>query len=210
MRFIPATKIEAALASPISRRAQVNSRIAVGAFATAGAFALLAGGQAAEAKTVSSSTKAAVAPVKKATAASKYVVVKGDTLSDIAARSGVSVNALVKANSISKTKVLQVGQNLVIPKATAVASSESKPTKTEAETKVSRGKLPSDLSKDSARNKLKPTFAAAAKSTASPLTFSKQSRGKNPAGNKASCRAQVLSELVSSCPPRSNTSIAIL
>jgi LysM repeat protein len=54
---------------------------------------------------------ARAAAIKRAT----YVVRSGDTLSHIAARKGVSLAALLKANRLSSHAVLQVGQKLRIP-----------------------------------------------------------------------------------------------
>lgn len=64
------------------------------------------------------------APIHKATGDS-YKVQSGDTLSKIAKTHGVSVSALAAANNISTSKMLKVGQPLVIPGAgTVVATHE--------------------------------------------------------------------------------------
>ncbi len=44
-----------------------------------------------------------------------YVVVSGDTLSDIARRFDTTVEAIVEANNIANPDVIEVGQELVIP-----------------------------------------------------------------------------------------------
>lgn len=44
-----------------------------------------------------------------------YKVVKGDTLSKIATSKGVSLDALLDANDLTRNSVLQIGQELVIP-----------------------------------------------------------------------------------------------
>lgn len=44
-----------------------------------------------------------------------YKVVKGDNLSKIAANKGVTLDALLDANDLTRTSVLQIGQELVIP-----------------------------------------------------------------------------------------------
>ncbi len=44
-----------------------------------------------------------------------HVVVKGETLTGIAATYGVTVAAIEKANSISNTGLIYVGEHLVIP-----------------------------------------------------------------------------------------------
>lgn len=61
-----------------------------------------------------------------------YIVQEGDTLVGIAARYGVSVEALQRANGIANPLFLQIGQQLVIPvgREEAVASSELLPTPT--------------------------------------------------------------------------------
>jgi len=52
---------------------------------------------------------------QKVTAKTTHVVAKGETLSSIARRYGLSVNTLLQANRISKQAPLQVGQKLIIP-----------------------------------------------------------------------------------------------
>jgi LysM repeat protein len=44
-----------------------------------------------------------------------HVVVAGETLTGIAARYGVTVNAIVDANSITDARLIHVGERLVIP-----------------------------------------------------------------------------------------------
>ncbi len=44
-----------------------------------------------------------------------YVVRRGDTLAKVAARNGVSIGALARANSIANINIIYVGQRLVIP-----------------------------------------------------------------------------------------------
>ncbi len=61
------------------------------------------------------------APIQKATGGS-YKVQSGDTLSKIAKTHGVSVSALAAANNISTSKMLKIGQPLVIPGAGAVVA----------------------------------------------------------------------------------------
>jgi LysM repeat protein len=63
---------------------------------------------------------AAVPPRRTATAV--YVVRAGDTLSAIAARLGVSLTALERANGLGPTSVLQIGQRLAVPGAAAPAA----------------------------------------------------------------------------------------
>lgn len=61
-----------------------------------------------------------------------YIVQEGDTLAGIAARYGVSVEALQRVNGIANPLFLQIGQQLIIPvgQAEAVAPSELLPTPT--------------------------------------------------------------------------------
>lgn len=68
------------------------------------------------------STVAAGPPVATATPEATpqtYVVSEGDTLYDIAATFGVTVEALSEANGITDPTLLQIGQVLVIPPASA-------------------------------------------------------------------------------------------
>jgi len=67
------------------------------------------------------STVAAGPPLATATAVATpqtYVIAAGDTLFDIAATFGVSVEQLTEANGIEDPTLLQIGQVLVIPPAT--------------------------------------------------------------------------------------------
>jgi LysM repeat protein len=51
-----------------------------------------------------------------------YTVVRGDTLAKIAVRFGVSIWSIVQANNIANPNVIEVGQQLYIPKAGSVSS----------------------------------------------------------------------------------------
>ncbi|MGO4343284.1 LysM peptidoglycan-binding domain-containing protein [Pedococcus sp. 2YAF34] len=78
---------------------------------------------------------ARAAAIRRAT----YVVRPGDTLSAIAARRGVSLAALLKANRLSTRSVLQVGQKVRVP-GSSVASAKrptSKATKARATSRTS-------------------------------------------------------------------------
>ncbi|WJM86908.1 N-acetylmuramoyl-L-alanine amidase AmiB [Dickeya chrysanthemi] len=73
----------------------------------------------ATAKAASKGKNAATAPApqaKKSATVIKHKVVRGDTLSDIAARYGVSMKAIQQANNLSSGTV-QLGQTLIIPSA---------------------------------------------------------------------------------------------
>ncbi|MBA3777838.1 MAG: LysM peptidoglycan-binding domain-containing protein [Chloroflexi bacterium] len=52
-----------------------------------------------------------------------YVVVEGETLSEIAERYGVTVEALVEANDIADPDLLEIGQRLVIPQRPGASAS---------------------------------------------------------------------------------------
>ena len=52
----------------------------------------------------------------------KYVVQRGDTLSEIAQRYGTTVEAIAKANAIADASFIRVGQELLIPTAGPTAS----------------------------------------------------------------------------------------
>jgi LysM repeat protein len=56
-----------------------------------------------------------------------YTVRAGDTLSSIAVRFGVSVNALITANAINNPSVIHTGQQLVIPTGGAIAQNNDVP-----------------------------------------------------------------------------------
>jgi nucleoid-associated protein YgaU len=58
-----------------------------------------------------------VAHSKKVTSKTTHVVAKGETLTSIAKRYGLTVDRLVLVNQISKHAPLQVGQKLIIPSA---------------------------------------------------------------------------------------------
>ncbi len=63
-------------------------------------------------------------PAKTNTTASTkktYTIIKGDTLSSIAKKYGVTVDDLVKANKIANPNVIKVGQKLTIPEAKSYA-----------------------------------------------------------------------------------------
>lgn len=75
----------------------------------------------------SSATKPRTSPPSrpKAPATVSYTVVKGDTLSGIAARNGTSVAAIREANDLSSTNLIRVGQKLKVPKGSGAVSSRS-------------------------------------------------------------------------------------
>jgi len=73
-----------------------------------------------------------------ARSASSYTVRSGDTLSEIAARHGTSVDELVRANNIKNRNLIRVGQHLTIPGHDGSATS-TKPTKS---TTKSSGSVP--------------------------------------------------------------------
>ncbi|WP_270889130.1 LysM peptidoglycan-binding domain-containing protein [Pedococcus sp. 5OH_020] len=72
----------------------------------------------AEAARARAAAAARAAAIRRAT----YVVRPGDTLSHIAARKGVSLAALLKANRLSTRSVIQVGQKVRIPGAGAASA----------------------------------------------------------------------------------------
>jgi len=81
--------------------------------------------EAPEKPTVSKSAPTKPAPAKSATHPPhdiSHVVAKGDTLSTIATKYGVSVADLRKANHIQDERKLPVGQTLTIPGAKAAGS----------------------------------------------------------------------------------------
>jgi LysM repeat protein len=78
----------------------------------------------------------APAPAPVSTAAQIYVVKKGDSLWKIAKAENVTVGELSRANNMSKTSVLKVGQKLTVPAAkaekTSVATASVVPTSADA------------------------------------------------------------------------------
>ncbi|GAB3436487.1 hypothetical protein GCM10027517_06650 [Phycicoccus ginsengisoli] len=77
---------------------------------------------AAQARAEAARAKAAAAARAAAIRRATYVVRPGDTLSAIAARKGVSLAALLKANHLSTRSVIQVGQKVRIPGAGAASA----------------------------------------------------------------------------------------
>lgn len=66
--------------------------------------------------TATSTATAPATPIATPTAAVReYIVQSGDTLSSIAQRFGVTIEAIVQANSLSDPGRLSIGQTLVIP-----------------------------------------------------------------------------------------------
>ncbi len=63
----------------------------------------------------SASATGGPSPTPGASTVRRYTVKSGDTLSSIAARFGVTVTAIAKANGITDTRLIRVGQVLVIP-----------------------------------------------------------------------------------------------
>lgn len=78
----------------------------------------------------------------------RYTVEAGDTLSAIAARHGVSTQALAEANGLTLRSVIRVGQRLVVPERGTVAA-ESRPGSTNGARlhRVRRGETLWDLSR---------------------------------------------------------------
>lgn len=71
-------------------------------------------------------------PGSKALGAQSYTVARGDTLSAIARRLGVSVSSLAKANSIANPHRIFVGQRLVVPSSASAAQATPAPAHTPA------------------------------------------------------------------------------
>src|SRR6266851_9822901 len=78
----------------------------------------------------------------------EYTVVKGDTLSGIAKRFGVTVKDLYKANSL-KSDVILIGMKLTIPSPSEAASSRQPSPVSPEEPRVPTKKLPVTTEKPS-------------------------------------------------------------
>lgn len=65
-----------------------------------------------------SQTTATPAPSQAPQVATEYTVKSGDTPSGIAQQTGVTVDALLQANGLTRQSILRVGQKLKIPSAT--------------------------------------------------------------------------------------------
>jgi LysM repeat protein len=65
--------------------------------------------------TTAAAPAATAAATKPATSGQKYVVQAGDTLSDIAEKFGVTIQALIDANKLENPNLLLPGQELIIP-----------------------------------------------------------------------------------------------
>src|ERR1017187_499229 len=82
---------------------------------------------------------ASVTPLVSSTSARTYVVKKGDSLWKISKLEGISVGELTRANSLTKTSTLKVGQKLTVPamakaEKTNVATASVVPTPADATT----------------------------------------------------------------------------
>ena len=100
--------------SHIAARTGVPSRSIVAANGLRDADRLVAG----RTLTIPGGGATAAAPAR-ATSAGSYTVRPGDTLSDIAARLGVSTSALTRANGITNANRVVVGRTLTVPAASA-------------------------------------------------------------------------------------------
>ena len=56
-----------------------------------------------------------------------HTVAKGDTLSGIAAKYGVSADAIRAANNLAKDKPIRIGQELIVPEGSAAAKAKDEP-----------------------------------------------------------------------------------
>lgn len=83
------------------------------------------GGGSTKPRSSGTKTKATPPSRPKAPATVSYTVVKGDTLSGIAARNGTSVAAIRDANGLTSTNLIRVGQKLKVPKGSGAVASRS-------------------------------------------------------------------------------------
>jgi len=106
---------------------------------------------AAQARAEAARARAAAAARAAAIRRATYTVRSGDTLSGIAARKGVSLAALLKANRLSVRSVIHVGQKIRIPG--AGAASASRPSAAAATTTTYRVRSGDTLSAIAARTR---------------------------------------------------------
>lgn len=79
-------------------------------------------------KLVPASATAPAAPATPAPAAKTYVVKAGDTVTAIAGRHGLSVNAVLSANRLSASSIIYPGQKLAIPSKTSATGLDAEQT----------------------------------------------------------------------------------
>lgn len=79
-----------------------------------------------------SGTSSSTSPSASTSSAGTYVVQRGDTLSSIARRHGVSVSALRAANSLGNSSLIVSGQRLAIPDGPSTSSTNSTSSQTPA------------------------------------------------------------------------------
>ncbi len=77
--------------------------------------------------TAPTSTTSTVAETTTTTIPSEYIIQKGDRLSDIAKKFGLTVAELAQANGISDPDKINYGQKLIIPKKGAFATTTTLP-----------------------------------------------------------------------------------
>jgi LysM repeat protein len=113
---------ESSLTSRVSRQRPERPLLAISAFA--GVFVLAACGESSAPPTLAPAPTLVVVtatpgppPVPTPGEQQRYVVREGDTLSGIAARFGVSEDAILAENPLSDPNRLFVGQELIIPPA---------------------------------------------------------------------------------------------
>jgi LysM repeat protein len=80
------------------------------------------------------STTAPLASTAAPASSARYTIAKGDTVSSIASRFGVSVSTILSANGLSATSVIYAGRTLAIPSGSAPAPAAAAPTVTNAVT----------------------------------------------------------------------------
>ena len=118
------------------------------------------GGPAAEASSASSPVSSAVASPSAGTGG--YHVVRGDTLSAIAARNGVTVAQLAAANGLDPAGILRAGTTLTVPGASAAAPVASPGARASAAVQPTDERVsPSDVGAIAASQGVSPSLAEA-------------------------------------------------
>lgn len=185
MVAVPAFVDIEALRAPMSRATSVRGRWFAGALAAAGSALILGAGGTAEAKSATSTARAASSTVSTTANAanrasgstSTYVIKQGDTLTSIARKAGVSIEALANTNSIRDVHKIRAGDSLIVSKGSGRSVAvTTKTVRVLSGAKYSAspgGPLPPEVKANQSRSALQPQFDKAAKANGIPADLLK-------------------------------------